>query len=158
MAEGDTIEGSSTTRKRDIIDKEGYLQKQSLYFHALRQRWMVLKGSKLYSYKIKKQYKNPTEVIDLTQFEAVLVSKQEEGGGHFELISKDNKKRLFVCSSNEELEEWMLFLKPLVKQRYDIKPIRDRQTYDLSFEDDKDVFGMYVCTRSMGTKYKYCDI
>lgn len=105
---------------------------------------MVLEGSKLYSYKKEKVYKNPTEVIDLTQYEAVLVSKKDEGGGHFELISKDNKKRMFVASSFDELDEWLHHIRPIIKQRYDIKPIKERQTYDggdLSLQDDdKNVF------------------
>eukprot|EP01083_Nonionella_stella_P150981 481877_1 len=127
------------------VIKEGYLQKESLYLNTPRQRWMVLKGHTLYSYKKMQTYDKPTEIIDLLNFDAVLITKTGEFG-RFELTSsKTNSKRTFVSSSIQILNEWLAHIIKIIKQYYRIKPIQSRPHYDFPMEDDSVVFSMCLC-------------
>eukprot|EP01084_Bolivina_argentea_P175724 304245_1 len=122
------------------ILKEGYLNKESKHLATLRERWMVLKGTKLYSYKKMKIYTNPTEIIDLSEYDAILISKTAELA-RFELTSSlSNKTRVFLSSSMEELNDWLNHIMKIIKHSYSIKPIRDRPYYDFPMEDDTVVF------------------
>eukprot|EP01084_Bolivina_argentea_P179103 309502_1 len=89
----------------DSIVKEGYLQKKSLHLHTFRQRWMVLKGNKLYSYKPNATDQNPTEIIDLNNFDNVSISKK----GIFKLISA-KATRIFLSPSITELNDWAIHI------------------------------------------------
>lgn len=47
------------------IIREGFLEKQSRFWKSWKDRWMVLTSDSLMSFKERKTYKSPTEVIDL---------------------------------------------------------------------------------------------
>eukprot|EP01084_Bolivina_argentea_P144513 253527_1 len=74
--------------------KEGYLTKQSLHLNKLRQRWMVLKGKCLYSYKVKQVYEDPTEIFELKLYRTVKMVDNSPITGQFELVAiKQDRRR-----------------------------------------------------------------
>eukprot|EP01084_Bolivina_argentea_P038902 71914_1 len=99
------------------IIKEGYLKKESLLLKIPRQRWMVLNGRYLYSYKRKRVYENPTEIFDLTIYNKIQY-KDNDNGNKFELVSTTKKKnRQFNAPSKIEVVEWVKNIKNIQKQQ-----------------------------------------
>eukprot|EP01084_Bolivina_argentea_P123122 218209_1 len=93
---------------------EGYLKKESMYIKTLRRRWMVLKNDKrMYSYKQEKHYKNPTEIIDLNSCENVKVLSANK----FALIYENNKQRMFVAESRNQVNDWIKHIKSIITQK-----------------------------------------
>eukprot|EP01083_Nonionella_stella_P169207 573250_1 len=110
-----------TTKLDEGITKKGYLQKKSLYLSALRRRWMVLKGDKLYSYKTMQMHQTPTEIIDLNHFDGVSITTN----GTFKLLSSSKQTRVFVSSSINELDDWCI---QIIKTILNHKKLRAMQT------------------------------
>merc|ERR1712154_724947 len=68
----------------------GFLDKPSMHIKKFRKRWMSLRAHYLFSYKSQMDeysMKEPTEKIDLTEYEFINVD-----GMKFELLSADKKK------------------------------------------------------------------
>eukprot|EP00467_Chlorarachnion_reptans_P011052 CAMPEP_0114515296 /NCGR_PEP_ID=MMETSP0109-20121206/16654_1 /TAXON_ID=29199 /ORGANISM="Chlorarachnion reptans, Strain CCCM449" /LENGTH=2301 /DNA_ID=CAMNT_0001695479 /DNA_START=286 /DNA_END=7191 /DNA_ORIENTATION=+ len=57
--------------KRHPIQFEGWVQKQSRYLREWRNRWLVLQYPRLFTFKSKQTYLNPTEVIDVRRAEII---------------------------------------------------------------------------------------
>eukprot|EP01084_Bolivina_argentea_P060307 110181_1 len=92
---------------------EGYLEKESMYLSVLRRRWIVLTTDKqLYSYKIERNYANPTEIIDLK----LCVNVKILNGNKFSLIFNKNKQRIFVAESQNKMNEWIKYIKTIINE------------------------------------------
>eukprot|EP01084_Bolivina_argentea_P105692 189279_1 len=99
------------THSDDIIF-EGYLTEESFNStdfsqprSVFTQRWVVLKGTSLYSFK-KKNDKKPTEIIDLKLVLNVIKSNDDN---KFTIISKQSK-RSFIGSSNDNINQWIHYI------------------------------------------------
>ena len=57
--------------------KEGWLEKESRHIKSWRKRWFVLTNNTLYSFKDTKQYRNPTEVINLKNITTIKTTDGE---------------------------------------------------------------------------------
>ena len=86
----------------DPVQKEGYLEKESLFLKRFRKRWIVLKVDKLYSYKDNKKSCKPTEIINLTACKNVI--KIHNG---FTLILSNNKTRSFHTLNINDINDWI---------------------------------------------------
>ena len=104
---------------------EGYLQKESRYLSALRNRWVVLKSDrKIYTYKQERVYANPTEIIDLKLCDnAVIVN---ENTYKFALETNNNKQRIFVSDSKAEMNAWIKYIKSAINEQQSVHTL---QTY-----------------------------
>lgn len=125
----------------DVL-KEGYLGKESVHLKKVRKRWMVLKGTHLYSYKEMQTYEDPTEVFDLKLYRTAKMCRNGKLG-QFELISMKQERRVFIASSKNEMNEWIhrikkviLFSKPF---NYKCRTIRSC----VSLKRIKDVLKLY---------------
>lgn len=87
--------------------KEGWLQKQSRHFRRWRRRWIVLEGSKLYSFKNERKYENPTEIIDLKIFSSVKSSEDQTHKQYsFDVYSPEMRFSMVAGTENEK-EDWI---------------------------------------------------
>ena len=88
-------------------DKEGWLQKQSRHLKRWKQRWIVLENAKLYSFKEKRVYANPTEVIDLRVFTSVKSSEASTNRPHsFDVYSAEYAFSM-VAEDEQSKEGWI---------------------------------------------------
>ena len=55
--------------------KEGMLKKESRHRKVWRDRWVVLKGTKLYTFENQGVYRNPTEAIDVKTIKTVKIDE-----------------------------------------------------------------------------------
>ena len=116
--------------------KESYLLKESKTLKKARQRWMVLTGKYMNSYREMQTYSNPTECFDLTHYRTARVCKESNSGHNpkseksdgsdpskasaftfrFELISSSIRqdKRVFVAESKSEMLEWIRSIKRVI--------------------------------------------
>merc|ERR1711971_1482445 len=93
--------------------KEGYLIKQSLYLRQERKRWIVLNHGFMDCYKDNVSL-DATEIFDLSKFDDVRPT-QNGKTGQFELISHETN-RIFIASSTEEMEKWIVKIKQCMVQ------------------------------------------
>ena len=90
--------------------KEGWLEKQSRYFRVWRRRWIVLDGSKIYSFKNERKYENPTEIIDLKLFSSVKSSEdQTQKQYSFDIYSPEMRFSMVAQTQNEK-EDWIRYI------------------------------------------------
>eukprot|EP01084_Bolivina_argentea_P313345 542625_1 len=100
---------SKVQHPNDIIF-EDYLNKISRYLRQSRKRWVVLKDRKLYCYKKKQIYSNPTEVFDLTVYEQVILIEDTM----FAIQSTTpDQLRLFVTNNINETNTWIDLIKTI---------------------------------------------
>eukprot|EP01084_Bolivina_argentea_P031189 57731_1 len=103
----------AVARAKTDIRMEGYLRKESLYLKQLRQRYIVLRDDCLYSYKTHNKA-DLTECIALTEFNHVQIC-HDGPVGQFELIHDGSKKkRVFVASCMQELDDWLHEFKQII--------------------------------------------
>jgi len=101
-----------TTEKKNEIRinnpaKEGHLEKQSRHLKRWKRRWFVLQDSTLYSFEKEKEYRNPTEVIDLKVFSSVKSSEETTLRQYsFDVYSQDMGFSM-VATSDSEKEDWI---------------------------------------------------
>ena len=105
--------------KLDISEPilEGWLDKQSYHLNVWRKRWIVIDNGKLYTFKNKHHYNNPTEIIDLTD-SSCFVRDNEDNKDHrndnkrhtFDLYTFQSKYS-FSTSSYNEKKKWMSIIK-----------------------------------------------
>eukprot|EP01084_Bolivina_argentea_P315902 547455_1 len=101
------------------IVNAGYLQKESVYLKKFRKRWIVFKGSYLYSYKTDKCDKL-TEQIDIKSFNSVKeVECDEVGKFKFKLMS-NGSNRTFIASTKLEMNKWIQVLQQVIHSKADI--------------------------------------
>jgi len=87
--------------------KEGFLEKQSRHLKRWKRRWFVLQDSNLYSFKKEKDYKDPTEIIDLRVFSSVKSSEDYTNKQHsFDVYSTDMVFSMVAATENEK-EDWI---------------------------------------------------
>mmetsp|Transcript_27095 Transcript_27095/g.23979 ORF Transcript_27095/g.23979 Transcript_27095/m.23979 type:complete len:120 (-) Transcript_27095:214-573(-) len=88
----------------DII-KEGYAHKESRIMKSWKKRWTVLTPRNIYTFKEKKKYVDPTEVISLHE---TLSVKAIEEGKKKNLVKIQTKRNVFFFSFDtaEEAQEW----------------------------------------------------
>ena len=55
--------------------KEGMLKKESRHRKVWRNRWIVLKETKLYTFENQDSYRNPTEAIDVKTIKTVKIDE-----------------------------------------------------------------------------------
>ena len=55
--------------------KEGMFKKESRHRKVWRDRWVVLKETKLYTFENQDSYRNPTEAIDANTIKIVKIDK-----------------------------------------------------------------------------------
>eukprot|EP01083_Nonionella_stella_P103065 294073_1 len=106
-------QADAVARAKTDIRMEGYLRKESLYLKQLRQRYIVLRDDCLYSYKTHNKA-DLTECIALTEFNHVQIC-HDGPVGQFELIHDGSKKkRVFVASCMQELDDWLHEFKQII--------------------------------------------
>jgi hypothetical protein len=72
---------------------EGWVFKKSRHLEVWRPRWVVLEGHWLFTFKGEKDYKDPTECIDLSRFANFMSLGQREKGYSFALTNtRDGEK------------------------------------------------------------------
>ena len=59
--------------------KEGFLKKESRFRKVLRERWVVLTTSFLYTFENQGIYRNPTETIDVSKIKTVKTDDTRSG-------------------------------------------------------------------------------
>ena len=63
--------------------KEGMLKKESRFRKVWRDRWVVLTTSFVYTFENEKNYKNPTETIDVKKIKTVKTDEAQKNGFFF---------------------------------------------------------------------------
>ena len=96
----------------DVI-KEGYLGKESVHLKKIRERWMVLKGKYLYSYKEIQVYEDPTETFDLKLYRTAKMCRNGKAF-QFELISIKQERRVFIAANKIEMNDWIRCIKKVI--------------------------------------------
>eukprot|EP01084_Bolivina_argentea_P204874 349940_1 len=86
------------------ILQEGWLEKKSKYVGAWRPRWIVVTTDTLYSYKNKKCYKDPTEII--SGLDMISVEQINEDNITFSLKLKMRSIQ-FKCTSESNIFDWL---------------------------------------------------
>ena len=102
------------TEDTDII-KEGFLQKKSSFFGIYKERWCVVTGSYLTSYKTfqdARAEQNATEIFDLNIYDNAQIVENKDNIPKFRLYSSNSKNkkknyRSFKVKSVKELNEWI---------------------------------------------------
>eukprot|EP01084_Bolivina_argentea_P255747 430287_1 len=96
---------------------EGYLKKKSLHLRRWKQRWVILKGHRIFTYKEMwldvAEPSQPTETIDLMLYNDIIVGNNNE----FTLIACNGKKdpdRMFAGNSIENVYKWVDTINPLI--------------------------------------------
>eukprot|EP01084_Bolivina_argentea_P242588 406912_1 len=87
------------------ISKEGYLVKKSRNLGVYRRRWTLLKQNKLYTFKKKLIYHQPTEIIDLKTYNRIKTI-QTKSYRSFKIESL-NESIILVATSEQDRDEWM---------------------------------------------------
>lgn len=72
-----------------------------------RKRWFVLDGCMLYSFKNEKEYKDPTESIDLRVFSSVRSSEDSTHRPNSFIVYSPELTFSLVASSEAEKEDWI---------------------------------------------------
>merc|ERR1712207_75033 len=90
----------------DII-KEGTLAKQSKYLQHWRPRHFVLTPHYLCSFKVKGEYRKPTEVIRLRDCATVKSCEEDIGRDHAFKIEAGGREFYLVADSAAEKEAWL---------------------------------------------------
>eukprot|EP01084_Bolivina_argentea_P127937 226228_1 len=101
-------------KENEYVIKEGYLGKESKNIKKVRQRWMVLRGKHLYSYKEMQVYESPTEIFDLQLYRTCKMVKNGKITGEFELISIKSDTRSFIAPNKHEMKEWIRYIKKVI--------------------------------------------
>ena len=116
--------------------KEGWLEKQSRYLKHWRRRWFVLQDSTLYSFKRRRSYRDPTEVIDLKIYSSVKSSEDYTNRLHsFDVYSSDTVFSM-VAESEAEKEDWIRAIGRAIV----ISRTREwNEDYDERDDEDEDV-------------------
>lgn len=87
--------------------KEGWLEKQSRILKRWKRRWMVLQDNMLYSFKSERDYREPTEAINLIDYSSVKSSEDTTMRPFsFDVYSPLHNFSL-VASSEVEKEDWI---------------------------------------------------
>ena len=63
--------------------KEGFLKKESRFRKVWRDRWVVLTTSFVYTFENEKNYRNPTETIDVKKIKTVKTDEAQKNGFFF---------------------------------------------------------------------------
>eukprot|EP01084_Bolivina_argentea_P104764 187572_1 len=100
----------SQINEDSIVTCEGYLKKQSLHLGQFRERWIVLKGHCLYSFKQKDDTK-PTEKLNLKMASNVI--RWKSNNNKFSIIS-NNSKRTFIAISNDNATHWIQVIEHII--------------------------------------------
>merc|ERR1719270_2083789 len=100
----------------DII-KEGSLTKQSRHQKSWCRRHFVLTGQFLCSFKHFKDYRNPTEVIRLTECSTVKSCEEEIGKENAFKIEANGTVFHLIAESNSEKEAWIGHIGRLMVRR-----------------------------------------
>mmetsp|Transcript_66755 Transcript_66755/g.168503 ORF Transcript_66755/g.168503 Transcript_66755/m.168503 type:complete len:123 (+) Transcript_66755:103-471(+) len=90
----------------DII-KEGTLAKQSKHLHHWRPRHFVLTPQYICSFKVKGDYRKPTEVIPLRDCVTVRSCEDEIGRDHAFKLEAGGRDFFLVADSAAEKEAWL---------------------------------------------------
>mmetsp|Transcript_58749 Transcript_58749/g.93389 ORF Transcript_58749/g.93389 Transcript_58749/m.93389 type:complete len:156 (-) Transcript_58749:130-597(-) len=102
----------------EVVVKEGWLMKETSFWHKQKQRWLVLTKGHLYAFKQKVEFqqeykrkgkKCASERIDLREFNHVK-TKHGSKDYDFELTSKKSHIR-FIGKSYYEAEDWIVKIK-----------------------------------------------
>ena len=91
-------------------DQEGWLFKKSRHLEVWRPRWAVLEGHWLFTFKNEKEYKDPTECIDLSRFTNFMSLGQREKGYSFALTNTKDGDKLpsyeFAIEDDDLFKTW----------------------------------------------------
>ena len=87
--------------------KEGYLMKESKHLKQFKKRWLMLKGTALYSYKETNSPPRPSEIFALSVYNSIQLSKDNDK--QFILKSKE-KQRKFKCKTAEDAMLWVKYI------------------------------------------------
>lgn len=91
----------------DIV-KEGQLIKQSRYRGVWRPRHFVLTQHYLCSFRTKGDYRNPTELIRLSDCKTVKSCEEEIGKENAFRLDSDGTVFYLLADSNSEKEAWII--------------------------------------------------
>jgi len=104
----------SSKHSSTAVSMAGYLRKKSYFLNAPRERWMVIRGDYLYSYKTEQMRSAPTEIFDLNSFFlAVVATEGNYELGQFELIGLDDT-RVLIAPSLHEMNEWITRINAII--------------------------------------------
>jgi len=91
---------------KDIV-KEGWLSKQSKFLKEWRKRWFVLTPTHLYTFKLERQYKSPTEKILLKECTTVKSAEDEIHKENSFRIDSTNAVFYIMAPTTTEKEAWI---------------------------------------------------
>ena len=104
------------------------------HFKKFRKRWMVLSNHQLYSFKQEKEYQNPTEVIDLYEYDQCTASSENNSSTAFEIISEEGDSEFhFQASSENERKDWVKHINKIIR----LKPHKLRKSSSLPKSETK---------------------
>eukprot|EP01084_Bolivina_argentea_P313741 543361_1 len=114
---------AATKYEEDRILKAGWLEKKSRFWGTWRQRWVVLyKNEKnivtLCTFKKKKIYRNPTEIININEY--IKISKLPQKEQEFKLYSRSLQTTfMFRTNSKNDLTEWIKNINNFVHSKFE---------------------------------------
>eukprot|EP00929_Paragymnodinium_shiwhaense_P042530 TRINITY_DN21996_c0_g1_i1.p1 TRINITY_DN21996_c0_g1~~TRINITY_DN21996_c0_g1_i1.p1 ORF type:complete len:122 (-),score=27.83 TRINITY_DN21996_c0_g1_i1:164-529(-) len=92
---------------REDITKEGWLVKQSKFMKDWRRRWMVLTPHYLCSFKTQGDYRNPSEVLRLSECSTVKSAAEELGKENSFRVDAPNRIFYLIADSAADKEAWI---------------------------------------------------
>eukprot|EP01084_Bolivina_argentea_P293743 505280_1 len=111
--------------------KDGFLRKESLHLQINKNRWIVLRNGKLYSFKSYESDATNTEIFDLKQFNDII--PENENG--FMIISIDSKQnRRFYSETKQDANEWIKCIKTVINQHKNNKSYSDEKEFNTNSE------------------------
>eukprot|EP01084_Bolivina_argentea_P313742 543364_1 len=107
----------------NLIVKEGWMDKQSRFLGSWRKRWTILYKNKqnmvtLCTFKKKKIYRNPTEIININEY--IKISKLPQKEQEFKLYSRSLQTTfMFRTNSKNDLTEWIKNINNFVHSKFE---------------------------------------
>lgn len=91
----------------DDIYFEGFLLKRSAFFRKWRKRWCVLTSQSLCAFRVKGDYRKPTEVIRLRDCSSVMLADADTGKENSFSVETEDRTFCLVAGSAIEKGMWM---------------------------------------------------
>jgi len=136
----DTKDSKELKAEAKLVQFEGWVEKQSRYFRSWRHRWLVLQYPYLFTFKRRRQYDSPTEIIDLRECSIVASPSWINDLGPFGFeLSTPNATFAIRTQNQYKKIEWVTTIVRAKATPGAIEPLQSRDNGSNDLKDAADL-------------------